>query len=37
MANNKPQDNIKEHVKLLIIKLINLTNFDSYAMTGIPR
>ena len=36
MAINKPQDNINIG-KLLIIKLINLTNFDSYAMTGIPR
>ena len=35
MAINMPQDNINE--QLSIIKLINVTNFDSYAMTGIPR
>ena len=35
MASNKLQDTINE--KLLIIKLANVTNFDSYAMTGIPR
>ena len=36
MTINKPQDNINIS-KFLIIKLINVTNFDSYAMTGIPR